>query len=62
MEAKLIVQALEEAGGSVTKAARLLGIRHQTLTSMLRTRHKRLQSKRTPAEKRLKSIIKKPKE
>lgn len=60
VEAKLITQALDEAGGSVTRAARLLGIRHQTLTSMLQTRHKRLQVKRTPPEKRLKSIIKDP--
>jgi transcriptional regulator with GAF, ATPase, and Fis domain len=59
LEARLIEQALEEAGGSITKAARLLGVRHQTLGSMLRTRHKRLLKKRTPAEKRLRSIIKK---
>jgi tetratricopeptide (TPR) repeat protein len=58
LEAKLIGQALEESDGSVTRAARLLGMHHQTLTSMLQTRHRRLQSKRTPPEKRLKSIIK----
>ena len=61
LEAKLITRALDEAGGSVTRAAKLLGIRHQTLTSMLQTRHRRLQSKRTPPEKRLRSIIKAPK-
>lgn len=61
LETKLIGRALEEAGGSVTRAAKLLGVRHQTLTSMLLTRHKRLQSKRTPPERRLKSIIKIPK-
>jgi tetratricopeptide (TPR) repeat protein len=59
LEAKLIGQALEASGGSVTQAARLLGLTHQTLTSMLEGRHKRLQEKRTPAKKRLKSIIKK---
>lgn len=59
LEARLIEQALEEAGGSITKAARLLGVGHQTLGSMLRTRHKGLLKKRTPAEKRLRSIIKK---
>jgi tetratricopeptide (TPR) repeat protein len=59
LEAKFIVQALEESGGSVTRAAKLLGIRHQTLTSMLETRHKGLSKKRTPAKKRLRSIIKK---
>lgn len=58
LESKLIGQALEAAGGSVTRAAKLLGMHHQTLTSMLQTRHRRLQSKRTPPEKRLKSIIK----
>jgi tetratricopeptide (TPR) repeat protein len=59
LEAKLIRQALEEAGGSVTRAARLLGIRHQTFLSMLNTRHRKLIDKRRPAEKRLRSIIKK---
>lgn len=59
LEAKFIEWALDEAGGSITRAAKLLGIHHQTLTAMLQTRHKRLQSKRTPPEKRLKSIIRK---
>jgi tetratricopeptide (TPR) repeat protein len=58
-EAKFITQALEESGGSVTRAAKLLGMRHQTLTSMLDTRHKGLSKKRTPVKKRLRSIIKK---
>ena len=58
-EAKFITRALEESGGSVTRAAKLLGIRHQTLTSMLETRHKGLSKKRTPVKKRLRSIIKK---
>ena len=58
-EAKFITQALEESGGSVTRAAKLLGIRHQTLTSMLDTRHRGLSKKRTPVKKRLRSIIKK---
>jgi len=59
-EGKLIGQALEEAGGSVTKAARILGLKHQTLVAMLKTRHKGLRGKRTPMTKRLKSIMKKP--
>jgi tetratricopeptide (TPR) repeat protein len=42
LEAKLIEQALEEAGGSIVRAARLLGITHQTLDSMLNQRHKNL--------------------
>ncbi|MBV8856314.1 MAG: hypothetical protein JOZ02_05060 [Acidobacteria bacterium] len=58
-EEKIIEQALAEAGGSVTGAAKLLGLKHQTLISMLKKRHKGLQVKRTPPEKRLKSIIKK---
>ncbi len=61
-EAKLIGQGLEESGGSVTQAAKLLGLTHQTLISMLRTRHKGLTAKRKPVQKRLKSIIKEPKE
>jgi tetratricopeptide (TPR) repeat protein len=61
-EEKIIEQALEEADGSVVRAARLLGLKHQTFTSMLDRRHKKLQSKRTPREKRLRSIIKEPKE
>lgn len=62
LEAKLIGQALDEAGGSVTRAAQLLGIRHQTFLSMLNTRHRKLLEKRSPPEKRLRSIIKEIKE
>ncbi|HWS54439.1 MAG TPA: helix-turn-helix domain-containing protein [Pyrinomonadaceae bacterium] len=61
-EAKLIEQALDEAGGSVTRAAKLLGLTHQTLGTMLSQRHKKLAEKRAPREKRLRSIIKEPKE
>jgi tetratricopeptide (TPR) repeat protein len=59
LEAKLIARALDEAGGSVTRAAKLLGIRHQTFLSMLNLRHRKLLEKRRPPEKRLRSIIKK---
>jgi transcriptional regulator with GAF, ATPase, and Fis domain len=58
LEAKTIEQALEETGGSVTKAARLLGLKHQTFIAMLQTRHKGLLPKRTPRVKRLRSIVK----
>lgn len=58
-EAGLIEQALEDAGGSVTTAARMLGLSHQTLVSILNTRHKLLADKRKPPQKRRKSIIKK---
>src|ERR1044071_3851220 len=59
-EARLIAEALEEAHGSVTKAARLLGLTHQTLGTILNTRHKSLAGKRTPVRRRLRSIFKKP--
>jgi tetratricopeptide (TPR) repeat protein len=61
-EAKIIEQALDEAGGSVTRAAKLLGLTHQTLGTILSQRHKQLSTKRTPRAKRLRSIIKEPKE
>lgn len=62
VEVRLIEQALEETGGSVTRAAKLLGLKHQTFIAMLNKRHKGLERKRKPAEKRLKSIIKDPEE
>jgi tetratricopeptide (TPR) repeat protein len=62
LEARLIEQALEEAGGSVVRAARLLGLKHQTFTSMLHSRHQKLVPKRTPRGKRLRSLIKESKE
>ena len=58
-EARLIERALEEAHGSVTKAARLLGLTHQTLGTILNTRHKGLADKRTPVRRRLRSVFKK---
>jgi tetratricopeptide (TPR) repeat protein len=61
-EAKLIERALDEAGGSLTRAARLLGLTHQTLDSILKRRHKPLADKRKTPQRRLKSIIKAPKE
>jgi Bacterial regulatory protein, Fis family len=59
VEARLIEQALELEGGSVTRAAERLGLKRQALASMLQTRHKQLSHKRTPPIPRLKSIIKK---
>jgi tetratricopeptide (TPR) repeat protein len=61
-EERLIEWALKEAQGSVVRAARLLGLKHQTFSSMLNQRHKKFLEKRTPLVKRLKSIIKEPKE
>ncbi len=62
LEAQIIEQALEETGGSVTKAAKLLGLKHQTLGSILNQRHKRLLKKRKPLIPRRRSIIKEPKD
>jgi DNA-binding NtrC family response regulator/Flp pilus assembly protein TadD len=56
-EASLIKLALEQARGSVTRAARLLGITHQRLSSMLQGRHKDLLSAKKPAQRRKRSII-----
>lgn len=52
LEHELIKHALEESEGSVTYAARALGIPYQALTYMLRTRHKDLVKERTPVRRR----------
>jgi tetratricopeptide (TPR) repeat protein len=62
LEAKLIEQALELEEGNIARAALRLGLKRQTLSQMLQARHKKLFGKRTPPEKRLRSIIKEPKE
>ena len=59
LEASLIGQALEIEAGSVSRAARRLGLKHQSLSHMLKARHKSLIDKRTPPTKRRRSIIKK---
>jgi DNA-binding NtrC family response regulator len=59
-EARFVEMALVEEGGSITRAAQRLGIPHQNLSFMLKTRHKKLRSKRKP-EIRRKSIIRKGK-
>jgi tetratricopeptide (TPR) repeat protein len=59
-EARLIERALAESDGSLVAAARRLGLTHQTLGSILNTRHSQLLGRRKPARKRLRSIIKKP--
>jgi tetratricopeptide (TPR) repeat protein len=58
-EARFIEQALEMEEGSVSRAAKRLGIKRQSLTHMLETRHKQLLAKRTPIRKRGRSLIKK---
>lgn len=59
-EARYIRRALIDAKGSITRAARLLGLGHHgTLQSMMDEggRHHNLSNLRTPLEKRKKSII-----
>ncbi len=56
-EAKFIEQALREAGGGVTQAARLLGLSYQSLVTLLNTRHRRLRKLRTPPTNRKRSIF-----
>jgi tetratricopeptide (TPR) repeat protein len=56
-EANLIRQALESSDGSITRAARLLGVTHQGLAFILNGRQKSLLSARKPAKPRRRSII-----
>jgi tetratricopeptide (TPR) repeat protein len=56
-EGELIQRALETASGSVTRAARMLGITHQGLAFILNGRHKSLLTVRTPVRRRRKSIF-----
>lgn len=57
-EGRLIKQALQRAEGSVTQAARLLGLTHQALAYMLKHRHKDLLTERIPARRRKRGIFK----
>jgi transcriptional regulator with GAF, ATPase, and Fis domain len=57
-EERLIEQALKEAKGMVSRAARLLGFKHhESLNYRLQNRDKNLQSARKPAGQRRRSII-----
>jgi DNA-binding NtrC family response regulator len=47
-EARFIEQALVEEQGSITHAAHKLGLTHQALGSILKSRHKKLRGKRNP--------------
>jgi len=59
-EDHLITLALNKSGGSVTKAARLLGFNHhQSLIALIETRHKDVP--RSPARKRRKHLMDHPK-
>ncbi|HKB67047.1 MAG TPA: tetratricopeptide repeat protein [Pyrinomonadaceae bacterium] len=56
-EGELIKHALDTSDGSVTRAARLLGVTHQGLAFILNGRQKNLLSSRKPAKRRRRSII-----
>jgi tetratricopeptide (TPR) repeat protein len=56
-EGTLIRKALETSDGSVTRAARTLGITHQGLAFILNGRHKDLLAARKPVKPRRRSII-----
>lgn len=56
-EGNLIKQALEASDGSVTRAARILGVTHQGLAFILNGRHKSLLAARKPVKRRRRSII-----
>lgn len=56
-EARFIKRALNEGGGSISRAARRLGVKHQSLAHILQTRHQKLSDARTPAVPRRRSII-----
>lgn len=58
-ESGFVQQALEEESGSVTKAARRLGLSHQRFIYILEARHRELLKKRTPPVKHRRSIIRK---
>ena len=59
-EEALIERGLEDAGGSVTKAARLLGMHHQSLVYLINARHKGLLKKRSVVRKRRRHIFSAP--
>ncbi len=56
-EGQIIKRALEASDGSVTRAARLLGITHQGLAFILNGRHQNLLAVRSPVKRRRRSII-----
>jgi Bacterial regulatory protein, Fis family len=56
-ERGIIAEGLEEAGGSVTRAARALKLTHQGLCYIINNRHKELLSERKPIRIRRKSIM-----
>lgn len=60
-ERAVIARALRDAGGSVTRAARLLGFRHhQSLVSLINSRHKELLKTRSKIRKRRQHLFSPP--
>lgn len=60
-ERAVIERALRDAGGSVTRAARLLGFRHhQSLISLINSRHKELLKTRSAIRKRRRHLFSEP--
>jgi tetratricopeptide (TPR) repeat protein len=60
-EKALIERALRDAGGSVTRAARLLGFNHhQSLISLINSRHKELLKTRTAVRRRRRHLFSEP--
>ena len=60
-ERAVIERALRDAGGSVTKAARLLGFNHhQSLVSLINSRHKELLKARSTVRKRRRHLFSPP--
>lgn len=57
-EREIIRQALRKSEGSITQAARLLGVYYQTLSHIIQHRHRDLLYDRTPIKRRKRSIIK----
>lgn len=58
-ESELIERALKDAGGVVSRAAKLLGFRHhQTFVALLNNRHKSLLHVRSPIIPRRRSLVK----
>ena len=57
-EARFIAEALERSGGSVTRAACLLGFKHHgSLAGLIERKHPNLLSKRSPIVRRQRSIV-----
>jgi tetratricopeptide (TPR) repeat protein len=52
LEAEMISQALANANGQITKAAKQLGMRYQSLAFIIETRHPDLLKQRTPIHRR----------